>query len=262
MGNLSFYEEAGAELEKRLRLKTFPIAIKLMKNREQIPEESKRPSKDFGHHLSLCQSYQLSRREGTSITMLLEDMWCFEPVIGYGLAEPPEYFLEGNNRYPHDVESLEAGQHYAEEFPKLEPGNYIGVTSAPLATANFEPDLTMIYCDSEQLSLLLLSREYKHGYNLSVNLSSHAACVYGVVPALQDRKCQVAVPCRGDRYSAMAESDELIFTIPSSKLKSILVGLRHLEKFDSKLPKGYELHPEYPLPESYKKAADILGYLQ
>ena len=28
--------------------------------------------------------------------MLKEDMWCPEPIICYGLVEPPSYFLEGH----------------------------------------------------------------------------------------------------------------------------------------------------------------------
>jgi uncharacterized protein (DUF169 family) len=34
----------------------------------------------------------------------------------------------------------------------------------------FEPDLVIIYCDSEQLSLLILAREYKDGHDLPCQL--------------------------------------------------------------------------------------------
>jgi uncharacterized protein (DUF169 family) len=103
MMDLSAYHGFGEELEGRLRLKTFPVAMKLLENESDIPEGAIRPLKHFGHHLSLCQAFQLSRREGQAMAMLKEDMWCFEPVIGYGLAEPPEYFIQGHNRYPKDV---------------------------------------------------------------------------------------------------------------------------------------------------------------
>ena len=48
------------------------------------------------------------------MAMLREDMWCPEPVMGFGLQEPPDYFMEGNNRYPRDVSTPEAGKVYAE----------------------------------------------------------------------------------------------------------------------------------------------------
>ena len=257
----SAFHNYGEELEKRLRLKTYPLAVKLLEKEGDIPEGAQRPLKDFGYHLDLCQGFSMSRREGTLLAMLKEDMWCFEPVVSYGLAEPPAYFLEGYNRFPEDVATLEAGSNYAREFPRLELGKYIGIASAPLATANFEPDLVMIYCDSAQLSLLLLGREYKEGFNLKCSLSSHAACVYSVVPVIQSGECHVAIPCRGDRYEAMAGDDEMIFTVPKGKLEDLLLGLRHCEEYGSRLPRIHTIQPEHKLPEAYEKIGKMLGYM-
>jgi uncharacterized protein (DUF169 family) len=261
MADLDLYRGYGDELEKQLRLKTFPLALKLLEKEDDIPDGAQRPLKDFGHHLSLCQAFQISRRDGMALAMLKEDNWCPEPVIGYGLGEPPKYFLEGHNRYPHDVETLEAGSHYAQQFPRLEVGRYVGLVSAPLRTTNFEPDLVMIYADSAQLNLLLLAREYKEGYDLKCALSSHAACVYGVVPAAQSGECQVGIPCRGDHYRAMAGDDEIIFTVPRGKLEDLMAGFRYVNSSGSRLPKGYSVLPEYPLRESYEKIVKMMGYI-
>lgn len=261
MTGLSIYRTYGEELEKRLRLKTFPLAVKLLEKEEGVPEGAKRPLRDFGYHLDLCQGFALSRREGMLLAMLKEDMWCFEPVVGYGLAEPPAYFMEGHNRFPEDVETLKAGSNYAQEFPRLGVGKYIGIASAPLRTANFEPDVVMIYCNSTQLGLLLLGREYKEGFNLKCRLSSHAACVYSVVPAIQNGECQVAIPCRGDHYIAMAGDDEMIFTVPQGKLEDLLSGLRHCEEYGWRLPRDYYMRYEPKLPESYERIAKMIGYI-
>ena len=261
MLDIMMYREYAEELDRRLRLKTFPLALKLLKKEEDIPEGAQRPKKDLGYHLSLCQVFQISRREGKIMAMLKEDHWCFEPVVGYGLGDPPEYFMQGNNRYPKDVATQEAGRHYAEEFPKLEVGKYVGIVSAPLRVTTFEPDMVMIYCDSAQLGLLLLGREYKDGYNLKCDISGHAACVYGVVPVLQTGQCQVSVPCRGDHYRAMAGDEEMIFTVPSEKLEDLMTGLRYIEPTGSKLPSGYSVRPEYPLIDSYKKIGEMMGYI-
>ncbi len=261
MADLSVYRAYGEELERELRLKTFPLAVKVLEKESDIPEGAKRPLRDFGHHLSLCQAFQLSRRDGLCVAMLLEDMWCFEPAVGYGLAEPPAEFVQGHNRYPRDVATLEAGSNYAREFPRLPMGANVGVLSAPLRTTIFEPDVVMTYCDTSQLSLLLLGRECKEGRNLKCSLSSHAACVYAIVPALQGRQCQVAVPCRGDHYHAMAGDDEMIFTVPRDELDDLMVGLRHVWSTGSKLPRGYTIRPEYKLPESYAKIGRTIGYI-
>lgn len=262
MADLKVYQEYGEALERRLHLKTSPLALKLLEREEDIPGGAKRPLKDFGHHLSLCQVFQMSRREGRIMAMLKEDHWCFEPVVGYGLGEPPEYFMQGHNRYPRDVASPEAGRRYAEEFPRLSAGKYAGMASAPLRVTSFEPDAVMVYCDSSQLCLLLLGREYKDGGNLKCEISGHAACVYGVIPAIKTGECQVAVPCRGDHYRAMAGDDEMIFTAPVGKLHDLMLGLQTIEKTGTKLPMGYSFLPEYPLHESYKKIAEMMGYIK
>jgi uncharacterized protein (DUF169 family) len=261
MMDIAAYRACGEELERRLRLKTFPLSLKLLEKAEDIPEGAVRPLRDRGHHLSLCQAFQISRREGKTVAMCKEDNWCFEPVVGYGLAEPPQFFLDGHNRYPRDVATQEAGKHYAQEFPRLPVGRYLGILSAPLRATDYQPDLVMIYCDSAQLCLLMLGREYKEGYSLKCALSSHAACVYGVVPAAQTGECYVAVPCRGDRYRAMAGDEEMIFTVPKAKLEDLLEGLRYVEGTGSRLPQGYSFQAEYPLPESYLKIARMIGYL-
>jgi uncharacterized protein (DUF169 family) len=259
MSQKSVWNEYGEEIERRARLKTFSLAVKLLKKEEDIPKEAQRPQRDLGHRLMLCQGFQLSRREGLTVAMLREDMWCHEPVIGYGLQEPPNYFFEGHTRYPRDVSALEAGQHFADEFPMVETGAYKGVVSAPLKLATFEPDVAMIYCDGAQLSLLLLAREWKDGYSLPCNLSSHAACVYAVIPAILNEQCQVAVPCRGDHYSAMAGDEEMVFTVPRGKLEDLIAGLRYVEKMDSRLPRGYNLPKEHPQSDSYEKIAKMMG---
>ncbi len=258
MAEASMCNKYGEELERRLRLKTHPIAFKLLKNEADIPDGSQRPFRDFGYRLALCQAFQLSRREGASLTMLLEDMWCHEPVIAYGLMDPPQFWFDGHTRYPRDVASPEAGTHFVEDFPRLEVGKCIGIASAPLKNATFDPDLVIIYCDSSQLSLLLLGREWKDGYDLQHALSSHAACVYGVVPAVLDRGYQVAVPCRGDHYAAIAGDDEMIFTVHKDKLDDLMTGLREVEKTGSKLPQGYKMRPEYPQSDAYEEISKMM----
>jgi uncharacterized protein (DUF169 family) len=260
MLHLEACREAGEQLLQSLRTKSYPFAVRLLRAGEPVPAGLLRPIRDLGHHLSLCQAYQMARRDGAHLALRGRDMWCFEPVVGYGLGEPPARFLAGSNRYPHDVRSPEAGRTYAEQFPRLPAGLFEGVLAAPLHETPFVPDAVVVYCDTAQLNLLLLAREAGDGSNLPCALSGHAACVYAVVPALQQGRCHVAVPCRGDRYAAMAGDDEMIFTIPAARLGQVLDGLRYVERSGSRLPHGYRVRPEYPLSDSYREMAEAMGY--
>lgn len=259
MTGLSVFHSYAEEFETRLRLKTFPLAVKLLEKEEDIPERAIRPKKDLGHHIALCVALSMSRREGTILAMLKEDMWCFDPVIGLGLAEPPEYFLEGYNRFPESARTLEAGKNWACAFPRLKCGKYIGIMSAPLKTANFAPDLIIIYCDSAQLTQLLMAANCKDGRDITSRLSSVAACVYATIPTMQSREYQVTPPCAGDSRHAMSQDNEIIFTAPIEKAGDLITGLRYLEEHNNVLPRALTVELEYKLSEKYEKIGKMLG---
>ena len=191
--------------------------------------------------------------------MLKEDMWCFMLVIGFGLSEPPVYFLEGHG-FPNTLfRAMEGGRNRAHEFPHLKSGKYIGVVSAPLETTNFEPDLVIIDCDPAQLRLLLMARSWRDGRGIECTLTAGAACVWSLVPAIRSEECQVAVPCAGDQTKAMAQDDESIFTIPKGKLEDVVLGLRYLDGHGFKFPLGLALMPEYESYENYIKIGKMVG---
>lgn len=260
MAKLSDLNSYGEEIERRLQLRTSPIAIKLLQKEGDIPEGTIRPKKDRGLHLGLCQAFAMSRREGAQVAMLKEDHWCYPPVIAFGLDEPPEFILEGNMDFPNRVADLEAAKRLARTSPRLESGKYVGVVSAPLKTANFEPDLVVIYCNSAQLRCLLTGIKYKEGYRVTSTLEPGGACIQSTIPVILSGECYVAVPCMGDRKAALARDDEMIFSVPKNKLEDLMLGLRHIDETGS----GYTaiiptMRPEYPLYKSYVEVGRMMG---
>jgi len=252
--------ELARQVEEQLRVGSHPLAVKLLESEADVPEDALRPRRDLGFCLSTCQAFAMSRRRGLTVAELKEDMWCFEPVIGYGIEEAPDYFLQGHNRYPEDVASLEAGATWAsKEFPRFEAGRYVGVASAPLASAGFAPDVVVIYCNPAQLTMLLLGIAHRDGLDIASKLSGHAACVYAVVPPMKTGKCWVSTPCMGDRGRAAAGDDEMIFSLPPDAAEDLLRGLRHIGETGRRVPFGRTLMPEYRLSESYARIARMLG---
>ena len=257
MSELNPFNEYARRIEEQIRPASYPLAIKMLRSPEDIPEGAERPKRDYGACMSTCQCFSLSRKFGKTVAQIFEDMWCPEPVIGFGLAEPPINFLAGETRYPDGVASLEAGANWAREVPKLKTGEYVGIVSAPLKTATFEPDAAVIYCNSAQLLKLLLGIAYRDGRDITTVLGGHSACVYSVVPSLLKNECQVSVPCRGDRGYAGAQDDEMIFTAPKSKIGELAHGLE--QRGTSSLPTRFTMSPEYKLSNGYADAARKMG---
>jgi len=256
---LKVIQEYGEKIEKYLKLNTFVLAEKYLESKTNIPSESKRPKKDLGYKLSLCQALAISRREGTPFTMLKEDMWCFYPVIGLGIEEAPQFFLKGNNRFPESARTLEAGAKWAKMLPHFELGKYVGMTFSPLSKTTFKPDLIMFYCNPTQLSQILRAVIWIDGNDIYSRLPGDAGCIYAIVPAMKNNQFQVTVPCMGDRMRGLAQDDELIFSFPLNKLENFIEGLEALEKKNSGLLVKYQQTPEYRLKESYIKIGNLMG---
>jgi uncharacterized protein (DUF169 family) len=242
------------------RLRTYPFGVKMLRSETEIPPGAVRPLRDLGVHLDLCQGFARTRWEGATMAMLKEDMWCFEPVVGFGLAEPPAEFLDGDNRFPASVMSREAARSWAQStLPRLPTGHYVGVASAPLNRGTFEPDLFVVYCDPEQLTHILIAQNAIDGRDVECALAGHAACVYTVVPVLEKNRPAVACPCRGDRRNAMTQSNEIIFSAPIGELDDFVKALHYLDGHGWGYPWPFELHPEPKLVDNYARLGRLMG---
>lgn len=242
-----------------LRIKSFPLAVKLLMNGE-ILKESIRPLKDLGHHLSLCQAFTIARREGKILAVMKEDNWCFEPVVGLGMAEAPELFLKGYNRYPNDVMTKEAGEYWTRnEFPRLKTGSCSGILVSPLNKVDFTPDVVIMYVDPAQLTILSLAAAYKNGRDISCKLSGHAACVYSIVPVINDKEPKIVLPCLGDRQNASTQDYELIFSLPYNTLPDLVDGIEFLAKGGRMIPFPIRVKPEYEQRQEYKVLGKMVG---
>ena len=70
MTKFKIFHDYGEELERRIRLRTYPLAIKMLETEQDIPEGAERPVRDLGYHVDLCQGFAISRREGKAMAML------------------------------------------------------------------------------------------------------------------------------------------------------------------------------------------------
>ncbi len=243
----------GVDLERLMSLRTSPIAIRMLKNEAEIPTGTVRPKKDRGEHLAMCQAFATVRRQGTTLAMFLEDHWCFEPIISYGLVQTPQDYLDGAASASFIADKAAAAKH-AQEMSRLPFGEYRGMVLAPLKTAKFAPDLTMIYCNTGQLRHLLLSLRYPHGYQVTSTLDPIGSCVHSVVPSLLTGECRITVPDPGDYERAMAGEDEMILTVPTKRLKELMDGLYHFENANRGYRRfTYLMKADFPQPPFYQE---------
>lgn len=260
MKNLFDYSDAGQTLITSLCLRTYPFGVKFLRSEKDIPPGAERPVRDMGHRLSLCQAFGFSRRDGRTVALLKEDMWCFEPVLGLGIEPTPDLFLQGVNRYPQTAKTLEAASLWAKNLPRLDTDLGIkGAVTAPLPDISFNPDIILVYCNPAQLTVLLMGLNWIDGKDAEVRLSGHSACLFALVPAYVEQKYCVASPCFGDRRRAISQDDEIIFSFPAGKLPDLMESLSALKKERVGFPIRFSMKEEYEMPKSYVDVGKLMG---
>ena len=238
MAEIRDYNRSGQELESFLLLQSSPIAVKMLEKEKDIPEEAIRPKKDRGFHLAQCQAFAMSRREQATVAMLKEDNWCPAPFMAYGLVPLP---ADAASRRRNDYECFEYGK-------------YIGILTAPLKTASFEPDAVIIYCDTNQLRKLLLAMKNDERSLLGGSFFP-PSCAYSVVPPILNGQYRIVLPDPGEYARALTQAGEMMFSVPKNKLTGLVADLI---KYRETGP-GYAheinmiMRPDFPQPDLYKK---------
>jgi len=233
----------GKELEDLLGLKTAPIAVKMLAKEADITEGALRPKRDQGQHYAQCQAFSLSRRDRLAVAMLKEDNWCPGPVIAYGLVPRPE----------------DPAGRAANAYECFEHGRYIGILTAPLEKANFEPDVVIIYCDTNQLRIMLLSLPEADRPLVKTNLFPFS-CSNAVIPVMLHDEYWVNLPDPGEYARALTVAGEMMFSIPGGKLADFTKNMRQFDKNESGFAhEQMMMRSDFPQPDLYKRVFEAWG---
>jgi uncharacterized protein (DUF169 family) len=237
------FNRYGEELESLLGLPTSPVAVKMLEKESDIPQGAIRPKKDRGYHLAQCQAFAMSRREKTTVAMLKEDNWCPGAVLSYGLVPIPD-------------DSAARAQKNGEYF---EYGKYIGILTAPLKKAEFAPDVVIIYCDTNQLRIMLLTLKPEERALVKSNFFPFS-CSNSVVPVINHGEYWINLPDPGEYARALTTAGEMMFSVPKDRLPGFIENLRGMERNESGFAhETMMMRPDFPQPELYKHVFEAWG---
>jgi uncharacterized protein (DUF169 family) len=243
MTTIKEYNRYGEELENLLGLQTSTIAVKMLEKEADIPEGAIRPKKDRGYHLAQCQAFAMSRRDRVAVAMLKEDNWCPGPVIVYGLVPRPEM--------PASSARTSEGL--------FEYGKYIGILTAPLKKATFEPDAVIIYSDTNQLRIMLLSLKPEDRPLVKYNFFPFS-CSNSVVPVILNNEYWINLPDPGEYARALTIAGEMMFSVPRQKLPEFMENLKRLDRDEAGFAhEQMMMRPDFPQPDLYKKVFEDWG---
>ena len=205
------------------------IALKMIADETEIPENAVYPLRDFEQHLALCQAFALSRREGKTVYMQKQDHWCWAPLIAYGQYELHKDSEAFNALLPViGIPDPEAAAAFIENIPHLPTGVYQGILTAPLGSAGFEPDVIVINCRNAELRTILFGIKTQTGQTMKTEFDAIDSCVWGIIPAITKGEYRVSFPDPGDFQRAHTSEDDVILAVPKARFAEFEKGLQTL----------------------------------
>ncbi len=229
---------ADRELQLYIRPQTFPVAIRMLRPGEEIPEKARRPARDFKKLSMNCQVIDMARRYGWMIALTREDHICSLGIAALGFEKPTHLHNSGTLCEGMYTETKSAGQRSEAAVDKFAPGEYSTLLVAPLDRTTFEPHLVCIYANPAQV----------------MRLTQAIDCSEIIVTTMRTDQPQVILPCSGDRIFGQTQDHEMAFTIPWSQIEEILEGLKGTHAGGIRYPITQFMEYEAKLPPKYMEA--------
>lgn len=248
MPDLQNFEQ---EIKTYIKPTTLPLAIKLLTSEEQIPEKTRRPQRDFKKRFSVCQAVGMSRRMGWTFALGNEDVSCPLSQVSLGFERELPFLKEGNLCEGMYTNTKEAGRRTEAAVPKFKHGQYKYILIGPVARANYEPDIILIYGDSAQVMRLVHAALYEEGGTLTSNFMGRYDCADYTAGVIDSGKCQVILPCNGDRVFGFVQDFEMAFAIPYTQIDKIINGLHGTHKGGVRYPIPFFMNWEATFPPKY-----------
>jgi uncharacterized protein (DUF169 family) len=257
-------KESAEFISNNLRLKTFPVAVKFLKDATEFPEKTRQPSVVLGKRIAICQAIAMARVYGSVMGMTKDDLICVPGAIAFGFSESndsaeslSQLFCGGN--YSKDED---AGLREASSITRLEKGEYGAIVMAPLHRASFEPDTVVLYGNPAQIMRAIQAWTYLKGIRVHGFFGGKVECSEYLISPFKKQEPRVAIPGMGDRVFSMTQDDEMVFALPGQSVSEFIEGLQVAgNKVGAMYPVPFYLNFEPQFPKHFVKLGQELGIL-
>jgi len=257
------YAEASEFIRNSLRLKTFPVAVKFLKNKA-FPEKTRQPSIVMGKRVAICQAVTMARIYGWTVGLAKEDIVCVPAAIAFGFSDSNDsaaslgkLFCEGSYSKTEEI-----GQAEANTMQRIGKGEYESILLAPLQRSSFEPDTVAFYGNPAQLMRLVHAWTYGQGQRVQGHFGGKVECTEYLLAPFQTQTARIAIPGTGDRVFSMTQDDEIVFSIPGRFVSELVQALQEAGKkvgVSYPVPVYLNFQPEFP--KQFKELGKTLGIL-
>ncbi|HDS15830.1 MAG TPA: dephospho-CoA kinase [Proteobacteria bacterium] len=228
------WERIVRRFERLLRLKSFPVAFKMLESRKELEVIPflRRPQ----NKMTMCQMINLVRNFDWSVGAEIKDFLFASCSSILGLQELPESHRDGTFRNIVWVATKEDGRKFERSIPRLPVGRYQALAMAPLVYNPFDPDIVLIYANPAQMMLLVNALQFVDYEVMQFFCVGESSCADAIVRCYRDQKASLALPCYGERCYGHTQDDELVMALPAALMEKALSGLEALYRRGVRYP--------------------------
>jgi len=252
------FREVAEFFRNDLRLKTFPVAVKFLKDKAELPEKTRRPSIALGKRIAICQGVTMARNYGWPVGLAKEDVICVPGAIVFGFSESPDppdsiarLFCEVNFSSAEDLARKEISS-----MSRFENGEIEAILMAPLGFASFEPDTILMYGNPAQVMRLAQAWSYMAGERVAGHFGGKLECDECLIVPFKTQSPRVVIPGQGERIFAGTQDDEVAFAAPGKFLPELARALKEVGKA---IGARYPVTPYQNFEPDFPKADKALG---
>jgi len=252
------WEKPIRRLERLMRLRSFPVAFKLLEDKNTIAEIPF--IRRMKNKSTLCQLINLVRNFDWTVGADLDDFISDMCPSIIGLTDIEDYMKDGTFRSIVWTKSRADGKKYENAIPRLPVGKYEAVAMAPLAYNPFDPDIVLIYANPAQMMLLINSLQFEDYEVMQFYCVGETSCADAIARCYLKRKPALTIPCYGERRYGHAQDDELVMAIPAEMMDKALTGMEALYRRGIRYPISYagaETDVTHAFPAAYGGAETI-----
>jgi len=242
-------------LEALLRLKTFPVAIKLLEDPEELARNRwlRRPKK-----LTLCQLISIVRTFDWTVGVSADDLSseCASIVGLLDFNDLPEELKNGTFRSLVWCKTKEDGRRFEEAIPRIPAGRYKAIMLAPLVYDPFDPDIVLIYANPAQMILIINALQFEDYERLQFFCVGESSCSDAIAQCYLSGKPSLTIPCYGERRYGHAQDDEMVMGLLPKHVEKVEKNLEELYKRGICYPVSYagsQLDVSSVMPLSYQQ---------
>lgn len=248
--------ELAEQLNQLLRLRTFPIGMKLFEDLEKMAAIPglRRPTK--GKTFSTCQLVTQARIAGFTLGITTENVPPFSSCSSViGLDAPGEIYTSGRKMEGVWFQNRDAAAAHQAQMPRVPPGKYHGLVAAPLRSARLDPpDICLFYANPAQMILFINGLQWKNYRRYDFSITGESACADSWGHALKTRQVSLSIPCYAERRYGGVADDEMLMACPPEDFARAVEGLQGLSKAGLRypiMPFGPQAEPAEGMAKSY-----------